>query len=211
MLASQPKSLLDLSDASILDLAHKIRLGYQMKRTMRYKTVRDNSTHNESVAEHVFGLGYLAPYFLHYDDPDGKLDQVKIHGIIQFHDFGEIPKGDQLFCRKSQANERIEFEGAMSVFGALPEPLCSLGKSFWLEYRDRKTPEAKFVYALDKIEPAFELLDRVNEQSQKRNKVTYEDYVRKYPAIEPYPHMYRFGMAIGMDMKNRGIFYVKPA
>jgi len=82
------------------------------------------------------------------------------------------------------------------------------GHERWEEYEDRKTSEARFVYALDKIEPAFELFDPVSEKSLKRTKFTYEQHMgKKKVATEGFPVMWKFMEAIAADMKERGVFW----
>ncbi len=201
------ESLLDLPDAKILEIAHQIRFGYRFKRIMRYKTTRDFSVHNESDAEHIFGMHHLSYFFLPLEDPQGKLDRGEVSGEIQFHESGEgTMKQDRLFCHKSHDNVRSEDEIAEIVFRTYPEPLRSQARGFYRRFRRRMTLESPFVDGIDKLEPAFELLDPVNEKSQRRNKVTFTQYKSKYNRLAPYPYMLRFGMVIGDDMNRRGVF-----
>jgi len=57
-------NILELSDEKVMEIARQLRVGYEFKRVLRYDTKRDQSMHNESDAEHVFGLEFLADYFL---------------------------------------------------------------------------------------------------------------------------------------------------
>lgn len=201
------ETVLAMTDAELVAIARSVRAVYGLKRTIRYGSERDCSFHNESVAEHVYGLHQLAHFFLALDDPDGKLDRAEMGGIIDYHDIGEIVHGDKIFAYRTQSEEDAEQKAALELFSKMPEPFASSARRWWQHYQDRDTPEARFVYALDKIEPAFELLDSINEKSQVRNKITYEKYLTKYPAVEPYSCMHRMGMAIGADMRKRGVFY----
>lgn len=196
------------TNQEILDATHKIRLAYRLKRTLRYSTVRDFNAHNESVAEHVFALFFLAEYFLPFEDPEKKLDVRKLYQILLFHDFGEIAHGDVPYHIKTEAHEAQEEADAEAIFGELPPSLGTIGNASWRAYKNQDSPEARFACALDKIEPLFELLDPINEQSMKRLKFTYEDHrKRKWESTENFPLMRRFVEAISDDMLARDVFW----
>ncbi len=202
------QEILALSDKEILEIAEQLRVAYKLKKTIRYAGARDLSVHGESVAEHVFALLFLAQYFLPLEDPEGKMDKARVYEILLFHDFGEIVHGDVPYHLKNQSDKAQEMKDAEAVFKALPKMVGEIGEKRWKEYENRATPEADFVYALDKIEPVFELLDPVNEKSLKRTKFTYEAHMkRKQQATEAFPVMRKFVDVLGADMKRRGIFW----
>jgi len=200
----------ETSQEHILREVEQLRIPYHLKRTLRYETKRDFSVHNESVAEHVFALDFLKRYFLPLEDPQGLLDARKVDDLLHYHDYGEIKHGDKCFHRKTAADEERERQAALEILDALPESMRDRAIECWLEYADGRTPEARFAYALDKIEPAFELFDEINQRSMKRLEVTYETYLeKKYQATENFPHMRRFLMAITQELLRRDVFW-KP-
>lgn len=196
------------TDEEIMDTVRRLRIAYQLKRTLRYSTARDFDTHNESVAEHVFGMFFLAEYFLPLEDPEKKLNIEKLHRLILFHDFSEITHGDVPYHWKTDAHRAQEEEDAVAIFAELPPPLNMTAHDSWHAYEMRDCPEARFAYALDKIEPVFELLDPVNEQSMKRLKFTYQDHIeRKRNAVEGFPVIGEFLEATTRDMVARDVFW----
>lgn len=200
--------LLKATDEEILAEAMRLREGYKMKRVLRYNTTRDFSVHNESDAEHVFALIYLAQYFLRVELGATSLNAERVYTILLFHDFGEITYGDVVTYHKTKAHIEREAGAAEQVFASLPDILQEVGLGAWKEYEQHSTPEARFAYALDKIEPLFELLDEVNEKSMKRLKITYEMHIsHKLKAVEGYPVLTRFVEVISSDMKTRDIFW----
>lgn len=202
------EALLQATPEEILSIAKQLRLGYQLKKTLRYASTRDFNVHGESVAEHVFALLYLAQYFLPFEDPEGSLDKAAVYETLLFHDFGEILNGDIPYHMKTAQHEAQEQEDALKVFASLPSPLNTQSKERWSEYETRSTPEGRFIYALDKIEPLFELLDPINEKSMQRLKFTYEMNInKKIAATEQFPVMRKFIHALSDDMKARGIFW----
>jgi putative hydrolase of HD superfamily len=206
----ETKDVISMSDEQVVEVAHQLRVAYQLKRTLRYATERNFSVHSESVAEHVFALLYLTHYFLPLEDPEGKLDVAKVHSLLLFHDFGEIAHGDIPYHLKTREHEEREQEAAKDVFASLPHPLGAEGYEYWKDYEFQKSPEAQFVYALDKVEPLFELLDPVNERSMHRLKFGYEVNIeRKLKATQRFPVMRRFAVALSDDMRRRSVFWVE--
>ena len=196
------------SDKRILEEVKALRIGYRMKRTLRYHTERDFSVHSESVAEHIFALHFLALYFLKHEDPLRKLDFERISRLITFHDFGEILHGDVPYHLKTAIHKKRENKDAKIVFASLPVTLRKTAIKSWQDYNKQKSLEAKFVYALDKIEPLFELFDPVNEHSMKRLKFSYKNHFKhKFIATEHFPFMRRFVEAVSKDMLKRKVFW----
>jgi len=118
----------------------------------------------------VFGFIFLAHYFLQHEAIGKTLNAEKVYDIILFHDFGEIKHGDAVTYYKTKEHEEREKEAAKEIFASLPPSLQEMGYRHWQDYEEHTSPEAKFCYALDKVEPLFELLDPVNERSMKRLK-----------------------------------------
>lgn len=198
------------TDDHILQIANQLRVAYALKRTLRYSTNRDFSVHSESVAEHVFALFFLTQYFLPLEDPERNLSVEKIYRIILFHDIGEITHGDVPYHIKTEGHEKQEREAAIEIFQSLPAVIRSKARNAWKEYEEHRSPEARFVHALDKIEPLFELMDPVNEQSMKRLKFTYQDHiVKKMRATENFPVMKKFVEVMSADMLRRDVFWTK--
>lgn len=200
--------ILHWSDAQFLEDAQRIRYAYQLKRNLRYHTKRDLSVHSESVAEHIFALIFLLEYFLPLEDPDGLLDYHTLVQILLYHDFPEIPYGDVPYVFKTSADEERERIAAKEVHRQLPMISREIAKDSWEAYERRESSEAQFAYALDKIEPLFELFDPVNEATPTRLRQTYESHVgKKLEATKNYPYMRRFIEVLSEDMRRRGVFW----
>jgi 5'-deoxynucleotidase YfbR-like HD superfamily hydrolase len=202
--------ILNFSDEKVLEEARRIRYGYHQKRNLRYHTKRDHTVHSESVAEHLFALIYLLEYFLPLEDPEGRLDYRKLVQIILYHDFPEIPHGDIPYVLKTEADEERERLAAKEVYEQLPLISRDIARASWDEYELRESPEALFAYALDKIEPVFEIFDAVNEKSCLRLRQTYESHVgKKLASTEMYPYMRKFVTVLAEDMRTRGVFWTE--
>ncbi len=189
-------------------IIRQLQVAYKLKRTLRYNTKRDFTAHSESVAEHVFSLFFLAQYFLPLEDPNRLLDVERLYQVMLFHDFGEITHGDTPYHLKTKEHEEQERKDALAIFASFPQPLAQIAHDSWSSYEARQGPEARFAYALDKVEPLFELLDPVNEKTLKRTRFSYQDSVgKKMRATEEFPIMRKFVEVAHRDMLNRSVFW----
>lgn len=183
-----------MTNEEILDEMRRLRKFYALKGVIRYRGTRDGAIHAESVAEHLFGMQILSHYFLLLEDPNHLLDWGRISELILYHEIGEIETGDILFHRKFDAHRLEEHEAAKRVAAELPASLSEVALARFLEFEECKTDEARFVDAIDKIEPIFELFEHdIALGGLKRLGVTKDVGINgKYFATEPYPHMRRF-------------------
>jgi len=182
-----------MTHEQILSEIKRLRYLFDIKRVMRYNSTRDHSVHSESVAEHVYGVLILAKYFLPLEDPEQKMDWKKIFDIILFHDVVEIETGDTLFHKKNPDHSQREDVAIEKVKENVPESMQNAIRELFLDYKNKKSPEAQFAFAVDKLEPLLELFDEVNIKSYKRLKVTKE--VSRKPkdvAVKDYPVMKKF-------------------
>lgn len=200
--------ILTYADEEIFEEAKRLVVGYKQKSIIRYAGKREIDVHAESDAEHVFALIYLAQYFLQHEPSAAALDKLKVIEILMYHDFPEIKYGDVVTYAKTESDQEREFSAAKEVFDSLPQSLGPLAHERWQEYEEHRTPEGKFCYALDKIEPLFELMDPVANTSIKRLKITREMHVgNKYKAAEHFPLMLRFTDVITKEWDKRDVFW----
>lgn len=166
---------------------------YALKETMRYMSIRDNAVHSESVAEHLFGMMVLAQYFLPLEDPEHRLDKVRLSELILFHEIGEIETGDISFHQKKQEHVEREREAARRVADSLPTSMQSLAWERFHEFESCKTAEAEFAVALDKLEPIFQMMHELGHPLFKVQGITQAIGTDgKKIATAKYPHMRRF-------------------
>ena len=126
----------------------------QLKKEMRHSWL--SNRRQESVAEHTWRMSLMA--ILLKDKLDVELDLEKVLKMIIIHDLVEIEAGDvsaldvlrnpsikgDKVNRELQAIENIKSE----LDGALGAEIYAL----WHEFEDKKTVEAQFSNALDKLE-----------------------------------------------------------
>lgn len=198
----------ELTKEKVLTETEKIRYLYNLKRIIRYNLDREEEYDTESVAEHVFGIFVLAEYFLPLEDPEGLLDKEKIRTMALFHDTDEVETGDTLTYLKTDTEMREERAAQEKAIAHMPEHMQHSVRVAMDEYEARKTKEAKFVKALDKLEPTFHVFYEKGKDILNRNKTTRENWEdRRDEYIEPFSYLRRFHEVISDIMEERGFFY----
>ena len=103
----------------------------------------------ESIAEHIYGVQMLA--LAMYSEYKYDLDIKKIIYMLAIHELGEIIIGDLTVFQITKDNKiKKEHEAVHSILKDLLK-----GKEIedlFLEFDERKTPEALFAYECDKLE-----------------------------------------------------------
>ena len=137
------------------DIASRLEFLYeldQLKTVLRRSMLTDGSR-QENSAEHSWHLAMtamtLAPLA---DEP---IDVERAIKILLVHDIVEIDAGDVFIYDDAQraAAEAAEQEAADRIFGLLPAEQGAEFRALWDEYEDRSTPEGRFAYACDRLQP----------------------------------------------------------
>jgi putative hydrolases of HD superfamily len=125
----------------------------RLKTVMRQSLIADGSR-RENTAEHSWHLALMA-YVLAGHAPPGT-DLARVTAMLLVHDLVEIDAGD-LFVYADDAaqarQEKAERAAARRIFAILPGPQAAAARALWEEFEERRTPEARFARALDRLEP----------------------------------------------------------
>jgi putative hydrolases of HD superfamily len=108
----------------------------------------------ESVAEHSFGVALLALLMAEAHHPE--LDPSRVVRMALLHDIGEIDAGDVIPDDRMDAVEkhRRERQGALRVLENLPGGAAQI--ALYDEYEEGRSPEARFVRQIDRLEMGFQ-------------------------------------------------------
>ena len=114
-----------------------------------------SSGRQESVGEHSWRLALLImtihPHLSHPIDLQRALKMAIIHDCVEAI-AGDIPVFD-LVTQEDHDNKQAREEAAiLHIASLLGDPTGNEIKTLWFEFEERKTYEAKVVYALDKLE-----------------------------------------------------------
>lgn len=107
----------------------------------------------ESVGEHIFTMSLLALSTI--DKYKLDLNIEKVLKMILIHELGEIDIGDIALPTGNQIKEKYEGElkGVKRICSVIDE---SWMLDLWLEFEEKKSPEASFVYKMDKLQAVMQ-------------------------------------------------------
>ena len=125
----------------------------RLKNIARQSRITDG-TRRENSAEHSWHLALMA-LTLGGHAPAGT-DLGRVMAMVVVHDLVEIDAGDLFVYSDSAAHARQEVAeraAADRIFALLPEPQAVAARALWDEFEARRTPEARFARALDRLQP----------------------------------------------------------
>lgn len=120
-----------------------------LKKLLRHSWLSDGR--RESVAEHTWRMAMMAMTLA--DVMEEKIDLAKVVKMVLVHDVAEILAGDVVWF-KDTVKEKYQKEKAAleKLTQELPNKLSTEFTQLWQEFEERKTYDAKFAVALDKLE-----------------------------------------------------------
>ena len=125
----------------------------RLKGVLRQSRIIDGSR-RENSAEHSWHLGLMSLVLGEYA-PAGT-DLSRVTAMVLVHDLVEIDAGDLFVYAGAQAQadqEEAERAAADRLFALLPGSQAAGFRALWDEFEERRTPEAKFARALDRLQP----------------------------------------------------------
>jgi putative hydrolase of HD superfamily len=125
----------------------------RLKTVARQSRITDGSR-RENSAEHSWHLALMA-LALGGHAPAGT-DLGRVMAMLVVHDMVEIDAGDLFLYSDSAAQarqEEAERAAADRIFALLPLPQAAAVRALWDEFEERRTAEARFARALDRLQP----------------------------------------------------------
>jgi 5'-deoxynucleotidase YfbR-like HD superfamily hydrolase len=210
MTATEIREQLLTDDEFLFAEFTRLQWFYGLKHEIRYHEKRENYLGGDSVAEHIYAMFVLFHYFWPLEDPEQKWDKAKMLSMATWHDADELVTGDTMGYLKTAEHREAEIAALPIIKANLPEVMRAETMSSISEYDERQSPEAKFVRALDKIEPLFHLYNADGKAHLLRHGTTYEQNERiKLPFVKDFPIIMRFYQVISDRMDTEG-FFSKP-
>jgi putative hydrolase of HD superfamily len=125
----------------------------QLKTVLRQSPISDGSR-RENSAEHSWHLALMAVVLAEHAPPGTDLGRVG--AMLVLHDLVEIDAGDLFLYSGAAAlarQEVAERAAADRIFAILPAAQAAAVRRLWEEFEERRTPEARFARALDRLQP----------------------------------------------------------
>lgn len=155
----------------------------KLKSVLR-QTVLAGIGRQENSAEHSWHLATMAMALA--DHAPAGTDLARVIGMVLVHDIVEIDAGDLFLFADRSAHERQEVAeraAATRIFAILPADQGVAMRQLWDEFTERKTAEAKFARALDRLQPMLENF-AVGGGTWQRHGVTADQVLAKVELIE---------------------------
>ena len=118
------------------------------------QTMLAGQDRRENSAEHSWHLAMMVMALAEHAPPGTDLSRVT--AMVLVHDLVEIDAGDLFVYAGAQAQadqEEAERAAADRLFALLPASQGAEFRALWDEFEERRTPEAKFARALDRLQP----------------------------------------------------------
>jgi putative hydrolase of HD superfamily len=125
----------------------------RLKTVARQSLLADGSR-RENSAEHSWHLALMAVVLAEHAPPG--TDLCRVSAMLVLHDLVEIDAGDLFLYADAAAHarqEQNERAAADRIFAMLPAPQAASLRALWDEFEERRTPEARFARALDRLQP----------------------------------------------------------
>jgi putative hydrolase of HD superfamily len=139
-----------------MELAQQMRFvseAGRLKGVLR-QTPLTEPARRENSAEHSWHLAVMALVLADHAPPGTDLSRVI--AMLLVHDLVEIDAGDLfLYAAAAQHARQEEAERAAAdrIFALLPDGQAERVRALWDEFEERRTPEARFARALDRLQP----------------------------------------------------------
>ncbi len=187
-----------------------LREADQLKAVLRQSRIIDGSR-RENSAEHSWHLALMGLVLREYA-PAGT-DLGRVTAMLLVHDLVEIDAGDLFAYAGAQAQARqeaAERAAADRIFALLPAGQAGQVRALWDEFEDRRTPEARFARALDRLQPML-ANDALGGGTWAEHGVTADQVLVKVALIEEgSPALGAFARDLVRSSVQRGILAPAP-
>ncbi|HEY7016498.1 MAG TPA: HD domain-containing protein [Streptosporangiaceae bacterium] len=136
-------------DQQLRFIAEIDRLKAVLRQTMLTAPAR-----RENSAEHSWHLAMMAMTLAEHAPPG--TDIARVTAMVLLHDLVEIDAGDLFVYADADQHarqEQAEQAAADRIFALLPPDQAAAFRGLWDEFEERRTPEARFARALDRLQP----------------------------------------------------------
>ncbi|MEG6570172.1 HD domain-containing protein [Thermoanaerobacterium thermosaccharolyticum] len=175
----------------------------KIKQVFRQTLLIDGTRH-ENDAEHSWHLAMMAMILSEYADE--KIDVGHVIKMVLVHDIVEIDAGDTFVYDEKGYEDKPEREkkAAERIFNILPKDQADEIRALWDEFEERKTPDAKFASALDRIQPIIHNYYTNGHSWRKHGVKSHQVLERNKIVSKIAPELWKFINDILEDSINKG-------
>ena len=175
----------------------------RLKQVFRQTYLTDGSR-KENDAEHSWHLATMAVLLAEYAAED--VDLLRAVKMALVHDIVEIDAGDTFCYDRVGAADKLDRErrAADRIFALLPEDQACELRALWEEFEARRTPEARYAAALDRLQPLLQNL-RTQGAAWREHGVTLNEVLaRNAHVAEGAPKLWHMIEVMIRDAARRG-------
>ena len=175
----------------------------QLKTVMRQSPLAA-ADRRENDAEHSWHLAVMVVILAEHSDES--IDVGHTVQLVLLHDLVEIYAGDTPLYDSAAGDGQHEREVAAAdqLFGLLPADQAQRLRALWDEFEERRTPEARFAKAMDRLQPL--LLNYLARGGTWRTPGVTTDDVRARKAVigEASASLWKAGLRLIDEGETRG-------
>lgn len=179
----------------------------KLKQIFRQNYLISQSDRFENDVEHSWHLAILCIIISEYTVENETIDILKVLIMVLIHDIVEIDAGDT-YCHDEIAKkdqEKKEQIASKRIFSILPNDQAEELLCIWNEYEKGETKEAKYAFALDRIQPLL-MIYLTNGKTWLEHEITYaQEYERNKVIEEVCPGIWEYAKVIMEDSLKKGL------
>ncbi|MDD9987079.1 MAG: HD domain-containing protein [Spirochaetaceae bacterium] len=175
----------------------------ELKGVLRQTSLLDASR-RENSAEHSWHLALYALVLAEY--AEGDIDLARVLRMVLVHDIVEIDAGDTYIYDDTgrETKEERERQAADRLFALLPDDQAGVLRAAWDEFEERRTPEARFAYAIDRLQPLLHN-HRTHGFAWRRHGITVDQvYEKNHPIGDGAPRLWELARELVETSAQRG-------
>lgn len=127
----------------------------KLKEITRQTYLMDGSR-RENDAEHSWHIAMMALMLAEHSNET--VDVLRVVKMLLIHDIVEIDAGDVFIYDEEGSHGKSERErmAARRIYNILPQDQAHVYMELWREFEERKTPDARFANAMDRLQPILQ-------------------------------------------------------
>ncbi len=191
---------------SVERLEHQLRFILEIDRLkgVLRRTLLTDRSRAENSAEHSWHLAVMA--VLLEEHATGDVDLLRVVKMLLVHDVVEIDAGDTfLYDEEARQNQdEAESRAADRLFGLLPPDQARELRSLWNEFEARESAEARYAYALDRLQPLLHNIATEGVSWQEHGVRSHQVRTMNRPMGEGAPDLWEHARALIEEAVEKG-------
>jgi putative hydrolase of HD superfamily len=181
-------------------------------KSVQRRTWLTNCTRSENSAEHSWHLAVMV-LLLHEHSAETRLDLFRAVQMALLHDLVEIDAGDTFVYDDSAAKDKASREQAAAdrLFALLPDDRAVEFRQIWDEFEARESPEARFVAAVDRLQPLMHNYQTQGKAWREHGVTSDKVLSRNSHMEEGSPRLWEYARKLIADAVSRGFLAPPPS